>query len=117
LRAVSANKQYFKQGRIQGRAIGSIVPPKTYESKFIHHNFVQFGKQHLRLKTILSSIFLSQQFCEAYYIFLAYNSKGVMRLDYQISLKSPPLKLLTGSILDFKTINDQINTAVKKQES
>ena len=25
-------------------AIGAIAPPKTCESNFIHHNFVQFGK-------------------------------------------------------------------------
>jgi len=23
---------------------GTIAPPKTYQSNFIHHNFVQFGK-------------------------------------------------------------------------
>jgi len=38
-------------------------PPKTYESNFIHHVFVQFGKQHSRYKAILPSI-LSQQCCE-----------------------------------------------------
>jgi len=43
-------------------------PPKNYESNFIHHNFVQFGKQHSRYKAILSSIFLSKQCCEAYFI-------------------------------------------------
>ena len=25
-------------------AIGAIAPPNTYESNFIHHNFVQIGK-------------------------------------------------------------------------
>jgi len=30
--------------------------PKTYESIFIHHNFVQLGKQHSRCKAILSPI-------------------------------------------------------------
>jgi len=24
----------------------AIAPPKTYESSFVHHDFVQFGKQH-----------------------------------------------------------------------
>jgi len=28
-------------------------PPKTYESNFFHHDFVQFGKQHSRSKAIL----------------------------------------------------------------
>jgi len=45
-------------------------PPKTYESNFIHHDFVQFKKQHLRLKAILSSTVLSQQCCEVYFISL-----------------------------------------------
>jgi len=30
------------------KAIGDIAPPKTYESNFIHHDFVEFGKQHSR---------------------------------------------------------------------
>jgi len=30
------------------KAIGAIAPPKIYESYFIHHDFVQFGKQHSR---------------------------------------------------------------------
>jgi len=25
-------------------AVGAIAPPKTYESNFIHRDFVQFGK-------------------------------------------------------------------------
>ena len=29
-------------------AIGVIDPPETYESNFIHHDFVQFGKQHIK---------------------------------------------------------------------
>jgi len=30
------------------KAIGAIAPLKIYESNFIHHDFVQFGKQHSR---------------------------------------------------------------------
>jgi len=41
-------------------AIGAIAPPKTYESNFIHHDFVQFGKQHSRFQTIFPSTVLSQ---------------------------------------------------------
>jgi len=43
------------------------LTPKTYESNFIHHNhkFVQIQKnKQSRYKAILSSIVLSQQFCE-----------------------------------------------------
>jgi len=56
-------------------------PPKTYESNFTDHDFVQFGKQHIktnsfifilshcsRYKAILLSIVLSQQCCEVYFI-------------------------------------------------
>jgi len=35
-------------------------PPKTIERNYIHHDFVQFGKQHSRHKAILSSIVLSR---------------------------------------------------------
>ena len=42
-------------------AIEAIVPPKTWESNFIHHYFVQLKKQHSRYKAILSTIVLSQQ--------------------------------------------------------
>jgi len=51
-------------------AIGAIGPPKTYESNFIHHDFVQFGKQHSRCKTIFPSIYLSQQICEVHVVSL-----------------------------------------------
>jgi len=43
-------------GADPGGAIGAIASPKTYESNFIHHDFVQFGKQHSRYKAILPSI-------------------------------------------------------------
>ena len=43
----------------QGRIQGGDHPPKTYESKYIYHDFVQFGKQHSRFKAILPSIVLS----------------------------------------------------------
>jgi len=52
---------------IQGGRLGD---PKTYECSFIHHDFVQFGKQHLRHKDILPSIVLSWQCCEVYFIYL-----------------------------------------------
>ena len=54
---------------IQGRAIGVIAPPKTYESNFFHHDFVQFGKTPE---------------CE-------------LRRDCQKFLKSLPLNLRAGS--------------------
>ena len=49
------------------KAIGAIASPKTYESNFIHHDFVQFGKQSSQFKAILPSIVLSQQCCDAYF--------------------------------------------------
>jgi len=59
------------QGRIQRGTIGAIALLKTYERDFIHHDFVKFGKQHLRYKAILLSIVLSQLCCEVYFISLA----------------------------------------------
>jgi len=41
-------------GRIQR---GVISPPKTYESSFIHYDFVQFRKHHSWYKAIFSSLF------------------------------------------------------------
>jgi len=49
-----------------------VVPLKTYKSNVIHHEFVQFGKQHSRYKTIMPVIVLSQQ-C------LPYNLTGWIR--------------------------------------
>jgi len=59
---------FLTQERIQRGEIGAIAPPKTYESIFIHHNFIRFGKQHSRYKAILSVIVLLQQCCEVYFI-------------------------------------------------
>jgi len=51
-------------------ATGAIASPQTYESNFIHHDFVQFGKQYSQCKAILPSIVSSQQCCEVYFISL-----------------------------------------------
>jgi len=45
-----------RQGRIQGGGDWGNRPLKTCESNFIHHDFVQLGKQHSRYKAILPSI-------------------------------------------------------------
>ena len=83
----------FKAGADPG---GGDRLPKTYESNFIHHDFVQFRKKHSRYKAILPSIVLSQQCCEICFISLTV-VKPRMRLDYHILLKSHLLNLLTGS--------------------
>jgi len=54
----------------RGGSRGAISPPETYETNFIHHDFVQFGKQHSRCKNILPSIVLTQQSCEIHVISL-----------------------------------------------
>ena len=71
-------------------------PPKTYESNFFHHDFVQFGEQHSRYKAILTSIVLPQSVVK-YTWYLLNSSELVMRLDCQILLISSPPKL-TGWI-------------------
>jgi len=63
LHRYSSQRPTSSQGRIEG--VG--LPLKTYESNFIHHNFVQFGKQHSWYVAILSSIVLLQQCCEVYF--------------------------------------------------
>jgi len=76
------------QGRIHGGAIATLKP------YFIHHDIVQFGKQHSRCKAILSSTVLSQQFCKVYFISLT-----VAKLLWN-SLRNiteiAPLRLLAG---------------------
>jgi len=37
---------------------GAIAPPKTYDSSFIHNDFIQFRKQHSLYEVILSSSLL-----------------------------------------------------------
>ena len=49
---------------------GGDLPPKTYDSNFVRHHVVQFGKQHSRYRVILSSIVLPHQCCEIYFICL-----------------------------------------------
>ena len=61
-------KRGIKQGRVQ-RATGAISAPKTNESSFVDHDFVQFGKQNSRYKAILPSTILSQPFCKVNVIF------------------------------------------------
>jgi len=39
-------KRCLDKGGSKGGDWGCRLPPKIYESNFIHHNFVQFGKQH-----------------------------------------------------------------------
>ena len=77
---------------------GGSSPSKTYESNLIHHNLYNSEKKHSRYEAISSSsIVLSQQFCEAYFISLR-GSEIVMRFDYQMLLKSSPaLNWLAGS--------------------
>ena len=65
------DSQSVRQGGSRGRGrLGRPLLPKTYENNFFHHDFVQFGKQHSRYKSILTSIVLSQQYCEVYFISL-----------------------------------------------
>ena len=54
-----------RQERAQG---GGDRPLKAYESDFFHHYFVQFEKKHSRYTAILSSIVLTQQCREVYFI-------------------------------------------------
>jgi len=75
---------------------GCIATLKTYESNFIHHDFIQSCKKHSRYNVILLPIVLSQQFCEVYFISLTIANPR-MRLHDEILLKSHPLNLLAGS--------------------
>ena len=67
-------------GANPGGATAAAAPPKTYESNCFHHDFVQFGKQHLRYKAIFPSIVSSQQSCEIFFITLT----SLLQRDYKI---------------------------------
>jgi len=57
-------KELSKRFLSTKKTIGAITPPKTYESNFSHHDFVQFGKRHSQFKAIFPSIVLLQQCCD-----------------------------------------------------
>ena len=71
-------------------------PPKTWESNFIHHDFLQLVKKHSRYKAILSSIALSQEGCEICYIPLRV-AKLLLDVITKYYWNRPLLTLLTGS--------------------
>jgi len=84
-------KQVFFSGNVQAVNNHQKLPgadpalPKTYKSNFFHHNFVQFGKQHSRLKANLSSTVLPQQCCELQWVLHhSYSSEAIVGLHYQI---------------------------------
>ena len=113
---VEIRKLYQAQRRIHGGRLGRSLLPKTYESNFIHHDFVQFGKQQIKtnFKWVLRHIRIVLLFAiqghsvvhcfvtaVLWSIHLSCSREAVMRLDYQILLKSPePLRLLAVSTPD-----------------
>jgi len=92
-----------------------MIAKKTYASNFIHHDFIQFGKQDSRYKAILLSILLPQQCCEVHFISLTV-AIAFMRLDYQLLPKLPPTpNLLAGSARGSKVFG--ISMAIKEFHS
>jgi len=83
----------FVSGLQWGR--GGSRPRKTCESNFIHHDFVHFGKQHSRWKSILSSIVLPHQCCVACFIPLTV-AKPLWDLITNYYWNRPPLTSLAG---------------------
>ena len=85
---------WLLKGRIRGGERS--LPPKTYKSNFIHHNFVEFRERHSRHKTILPTIVLSQRSVVKHASsLLQYWTRH--EIYYHLLLKSPPLTLLAGS--------------------
>ena len=76
--------------KLSGDGSGTaIAPSKTYASNFIHHGFVQFGKHHSWLNTILS------QQCSVY--FISCSTGAAVNLYNQILWNRLPLTLPAGS--------------------
>ena len=60
-------------------------PPKTYEDNFIHHDFLQFGKQCWRCKAILSSIVLHSSVVKHGRLKGEQGSTWILKFDIQLS--------------------------------
>jgi len=68
-RSIGSNRfNRLRAGPATGMRLERSPPLKP--TNFIHHDFVQFRKQYLRYKVILSFIVLSKQCCEVYFIHL-----------------------------------------------
>jgi len=94
-------KHAISRGGYRG-AIGAIAPQKSYANNFIHHYFVQFGKQYSRYKAISSSFVLSQQCCEAYFVSLTV-ANPLWDLTTKHYWNRPPSWILPWFFLDRKT--------------
>ena len=96
----------------------AVVPHKTYEGNFIHHDLVHFGKHHINTNTeyvfghvrIVSFVYdttiLGHSVVHCFVtavlwiiFYLTYSCKADMKLGYQTILKSHPLTLQAGSNL------------------
>jgi len=85
---------------------GGNCPLKTFESNFIHHDFVHFGKQKSRYKAILSSVVWSQRCCEVCFISLTVG-KSLWDLTTKYFWNRPPPNL-AGWIRPGRGISDTI---------
>ena len=74
------------QGRIQGG--GTIAPTKTYESNFFHHDFENLENSIRDIRPFWRPLFCHSSVVK--YTSCPLQSEPAMRLDCQISLKSPP---------------------------
>jgi len=81
-------------------------PPETCKSNFIHHNFVQFVKQHSRLGHFVVYCFVTAVLWNI--LHSSYSSEAVMRL-FQISLK-PPLPHNIGATKDRRKRKYKVRT-------
>ena len=79
----------FEAGADPGGSIEAIAPLKTYESNFIHQDFVQFEKQHSRHKSIFPFIVLSEQCSEVQILRLSYSSEPALNLTTKYYWMSP----------------------------
>jgi len=74
-----------------------ITHRETYESNFFHHDFENLEKSVRDIRPFWRPLFCHSSVVKYWLFHLFYSSEPVMRLDCQISLKSPPLNLLAGS--------------------
>jgi len=99
------------QGADPGWAIGTIVPFKSTQVALLTMIFCNSENSIRDTRPLWSSIVLSQQCCEIYFIPCSRKPLG-QRLDYPVVLKSPPPLTLhagSGAVLTPRTADIQQN--------
>ena len=84
-------------GADPGGTIGTIAPPKTYESNFFTMILYNSENNIRDIRPLFRQLFCHRSAVNLWSTHLFYHSEAVMKLDCQVLLKSPTLNSLAGS--------------------